>query len=214
MAGYLFLGFAYGVLMGTNGFPFWVPMGMAMTIFGGSLEYIAAELLLASFAPMQTFLIALLIQLRHLFYGMSLLEKYRGLGWKKPLLIFGLTDETFSINCSAELPVDVDRGWAYLFVTVLNWSYWVLGAAAGGLTGGLIAFSTRGLDFVMTAMFAVIFLDNWLREQRHWSSLIGLGASLVCLALFGAERFMIPSMLSITALLLLARGRVEGGNGQ
>lgn len=129
LAGFLFLGFAYGLLMRTKGFSFLYPMCMAMTIFDGSLEYVTVSMLLSAFAPLETFLMALLIQARHLFYGLSLLGKYAGTGWKKPLLIFGLCDETFSITCSADVPPEVDRGWFYLWVTVLDWCYWGAGAA-------------------------------------------------------------------------------------
>lgn len=128
LAGFLLLGFAYGLLMRTKGFSFLYPMCMAMTIFGGSLEYVTVSMLLSAFAPLETFLMALLIQARHLFYGLSLLGKYAGTGWKKPLLIFGLCDETFSITCSADVPPEVDRGWFYLWVTVLDWCYWGAGA--------------------------------------------------------------------------------------
>lgn len=128
LAGFLFLGFAYGLLMRTKGFSFLYPMCMAMTIFGGSLEYVTVSMLLSTFAPLETFLMALLIQARHLFYGLSLLGKYAGTGWKKPLLIFGLCDETFSITCSADVPPEVDRSWFYLWVTVLDWCYWGAGA--------------------------------------------------------------------------------------
>ena len=128
LAGFLFLGFAYGLLMRTKGFSFLYPMCMAMTIFGGSLEYVTVSMLLSAFAPLETFLMTLLIQARHLFYGLSLLGKYAGTGWKKPLLIFGLCDETFSITCSADVPPEVDRGWFYLWVTVLDWCYWGAGA--------------------------------------------------------------------------------------
>lgn len=129
LAGFLFLGFAYGLLMRTKGFSFLYPMCMAMTIFGGLLEYVTVSMLLSTFAPLETFLMALLIQARHLFYGLSLLGKYAGTGWKKPLLIFGLCDETFSITCYANVPPEVDHGWFYLWVTVLDWCYWVAGAA-------------------------------------------------------------------------------------
>lgn len=129
LAGFLFLVFAYSLLMRTKGFSFLYPMCMAMTIFGGSLEYVTVSMLLSAFAPLETFLMALLIQARHLFYGLSLLGKYAGTGWKKPLLIFGLCDKTFSITCSADVPPEVDRGWFYLWVTVLDWCYWGAGAA-------------------------------------------------------------------------------------
>ena len=157
-AGFWFLGMAYGIYMNVSGFSFWYPMLMGLTIFGGSLEFVAVTMLLGTFAPLQTLVMALMIQARHLFYGIAMLEKFKGLGWKRFYLIFGLCDETFSINCSAEIPEDVDRGWFMFFVTALNHFYWVSGATIGGLLGSLLTFNTEGLDFVMTAMFVVIFL--------------------------------------------------------
>ena len=134
-AGFWFLGMAYGIYMNVSGFSFWYPMLMGLTIFGGSLEFVAVTMLLGTFAPLQTLVMALMIQARHLFYGIAMLEKFKGLGWKRFYLIFGLCDETFSINCSAEIPEDVDRGWFMFFVTALNHFYWVSGAAIGGLLG-------------------------------------------------------------------------------
>lgn len=209
MAGYLFLGMTYGVYMQVKGFPFWYPMLMALTIYGGSLEFVAAEMLLSPFAPVQTFLTALLIQARHLFYGIAMLDSFRGLGWKKFYLIFAMSDETFAVTGSATPPRSVDRGWFLFFISLLDQSYWVLGAALGGLLGGVLPFSTRGLDFVMTAMFVVIFLDRWLKERQHITALIGLGASLGCLLLFGADGFLIPSMACILLLLTALRAPIE-----
>ena len=127
MTGFLFLGMSYGIYMKVSGFSFVYPLCMSLVIFGGSLEFVTASMLLGSFAPVQTFLMALMIQARHLFYGIALLEKYRGTGWKKPYLIFGMCDESFSINCSVQVPEEVDRGWFYFFVSLLNQSYWVCG---------------------------------------------------------------------------------------
>ena len=138
-----------------------------------------------------------------------MLDKFRAMGWKKPYLIFGMCDETFSINCTAEIPEDVDRGWFYFFVTLLNQIYWVLGATAGGLVGGLIRFNTEGLDFVMTAMFVVIFLEQWRKEKRHDSAAVGMVASVVCLGVFGAENFLIPTMVCILAVLTALRRPLE-----
>lgn len=208
-AGFWFLGISYGVLMRVNGFCFAYPLLMSMFIFGGSLEFVAGSMLMSSFAPLQTFLVSLVIQARHLFYGVSMLEKYKGTGWKKPYLIFGMCDESFSINCSAEIPADVDRGWFMFFVTLLNRLYWITGSTLGGLLGNLIRFNTEGLFFVMTAMFAVIFLDQWLKEKQHISSVIGIGISLVCLIVFGKDSFMIPTMLCIVVLLTAFRKPIE-----
>lgn len=207
--GFCFLGMTYGIYMKVSGFAFWYPMLMSLVIYGGSLEFVAVSMLLAPYAPMQAFLMTLMIQARHLFYGIALLDKFRGMGWKKPYLIFGMCDETFSINCTAEIPEDVDRGWFYFFVTLLNQIYWVLGATAGGLVGGLIRFNTEGLDFVMTAMFVVIFLEQWRKEKRHDSAAVGMAASVVCLAIFGADNFLIPTMVCILAVLTALRKPLE-----
>lgn len=208
-AGFCFLGMTYGIYMKVSGFAFWYPMLMSLVIYGGSLEFVAVSMLLAPYAPMQAFLMTLMIQARHLFYGIALLDKFRGMGWKKPYLIFGMCDETFSINCTAEIPEDVDRGWFYFFVTLLNQIYWVLGATAGGLVGGLIRFNTEGLDFVMMAMFVVIFLEQWRKEKRHDSAAVGMAASVVCLAIFGADNFLIPTMVCILAVLTALRRPLE-----
>ena len=200
--------------MRVKGFSFVYPMIMSFVIFGGSLEFIAVSMLLSTFAPLQTFLVALVIQLRHLFYGVSMLEKYKGTGWKKPYLIFGMCDESFSINYSTEIPEDVDKGWFYFFVTLLNQIYWVTGATIGGLLGSFITFNTDGLSFVMTAMFVVIFLDQWLKEKQHISSVIGLGVSLLCLIIFGKDSFMIPTMICIVVMLTLFRKPIEKKEGK
>lgn len=211
LAGFAFLGFAYGVYMNVMGFPFYYPFLLALVIFGGSLEFVAVSLLLAPFAPLATFLLALLIQARHLFYGLSLFDTYRGLGWKRFFLIYGLCDETFSIVFTAKrrLPKDVDRGWFMLWITWLNEGYWVLSALLGGLVGGMLPFDTTGLGFVMTAMFVVIFLEQWLHESCHATAMLGILAAGGSLALFGAQSFMVPAMVIILLALFLARRPLE-----
>ena len=171
-------------------------------------------MLLSSFAPLQTFLVSLVIQARHLFYGVSMLEKYKGTGWKKPYLIFGMCDESFSINCSAEIPADVDRGWFMFFITLLDQIYWVASAFLGAAVGSILPFSTEGVDFVMTAMFTVIFLNQWEKDRQHYSALIGLAAPLVCLAVFGSGSFLLPSMGGILVLLLALRRPMEKAAGE
>ena len=212
-AGFWFLGLAYGIYMNVSGFSFIYPMLMSLTIFGGSLEFVAVTMLLAPFAPVQTFVMTLLIQARHLFYGISMLDRFKGLGWKRFYLIFGMCDETFSINYTAEIPENVDRGWFMFFVTLLNHMYWFTGATVGGVVGSLLQFNTEGLDFVMTAMFVVIFMEQWMKERKHYTALIGLGSTLTCRLLFGADSFMIPTMGCILALLALLRGPIERAGG-
>ena len=209
MTGFIFLGAAYGIYMNASGFSFVYPLFMSMLIYGGSLEFVAMEMLLSPFAPLQVFIMALLIQARHLFYGLSMLDKFRGTGWKKFYLIYGMCDETFSVNYTADIPEDVDRGWFMFFVTLLNQFYWVASATTGGIIGSLLKINTDGISFVMTAMFVVIFMDQWLKEDQHLSSLIGLGVSLICLLIFGADSFMIPTMITIIVLLTVLRHRLE-----
>ena len=208
--GFCFLGMAYGIYMNVSGFSFVYPMLMSLTIFGGSLEFVAVEMLLSPFAPVQVLIMSLLIQARHLFYGISMLDRFSGLGWKKFYLIFGMCDETFSINYTAEIPEDVDRGWFLFFVTLLNQFYWVASATIGGLVGSLLTFDTEGISFVMTAMFVVIFLEQWLKEKNHLSAYIGIGVSVVCLLLFGADSFLIPTMVGIVTLLAAFKKPLEG----
>lgn len=211
LTGFLFLGMTYGVYMNVSGFSFWYPMLMSMTIFAGSMEFVTVNLLMGAFNPLQALSMTLMVNARHLFYGISLLEKYRGAGWKKLYLIFSMCDESFSINCSVDAPEGVDRKWFMFFVTLLNQCYWIGGATLGGLFGSLIHFSTEGIDFVMTAMFVVIFLENWLKEKNHTSALTGLALSVVCLMAFGADGFIIPSMLAILGVLTLLRRPIEKG---
>lgn len=208
-AGFWFLGLAYGLLMNKSGFAFYWPMLMAMTIFSGSVEFVAVKMLLGQFHPLQSFMVALLICARHLFYGISMLDKFKGLGWKKFPLIYGMCDETFSINYTAKIPKGIDRGWFMLWVTVLDYGYWVTGATLGGLFGDLLTFNTRGLDFVMTAMFVTIFMEQWLKERNHVASVGGIILSIACLAVFGAEHFVIPAMVSMLLLFFGIRGKLE-----
>ena len=205
LAGFWFLGMAYGIYMDVSGFSVWYTLLMATVIFGGSLEFVAVSLLLSPFAPLATFLLALMIQARHLFYGLSMLDKYKGLGRKRWYLIFGLCDETFSINCSTSLPSGIDRGWYYFFVTLLNQLYWVSGSVIGNLLGNLLTFDMRGLDFVLTAMFVVIFLEQYLHDRQHLTAIIGIAATVVSRLVFGPSAFIIPAMLIILALLTLLR---------
>lgn len=208
-AGFWFLGLTYGIYMNASGFTFWYPMLMSLTIFAGSIEFVTVNLLLGSFNPLQALAVTLMINARHLFYGISMLDRFKGTGWKKFYLIFGLCDESFSIEYTAKIPPDVDKGWFMFFVTLLNHFYWFSGSTLGGIFGSLLRFNTEGLEFVMTAMFVVIFLEQWLKEKNHTASLLGLGLSLLCLLAFGAESFLLPAMAAILTVLTLLRRVLE-----
>ena len=208
-AGYLVLGLGYGIYVQSLGLPVWLPPLMGTVVYGGSLEFVLASLLLGSFAPVSAFLMALMIQARHLFYGLTMLQRYRGYGLRSAYMIFAMSDETFSITCSAEPPEGVDKGWFMFFITLLDQIYWVASAAMGAALGAVLPFSTEGVDFVMTAMFVVIFLNQWEKEKQHASAIIGIAAPLACLRIFGSGSFLIPSMVCILAALLLFRRPIE-----
>ena len=208
-AGFCFLGMAYGIYMNAAGFSPWYPFFMSMLIFGGSLEFIAVSMLLAPFAPLQAFIVALMVQARHIFYGLSMLEKFRGTGWKKPYLIFGMCDETFSINFTAKVPEGVDRGWMMFFVTLLNQLYWVSGATIGAIAGSMLSFDTHGVECVMTARVTAIFMEQWMKERLHYTAIIGFVATAVSLPVFGADSFLIPAMAAIVIILTILRGPLE-----
>ena len=167
--GFLFMGMSYGFLMHSQGFPLLYPVLMSIFIFAGSMEFLTVELLLSAFAPLHAFLLALMVNARHLFYGLSMLDKYRGAGWKKPYLIFGMCDESFSINCTVDPPAGVDRGWFMFFVTLLNHIYWVTGATLGALLGYVVHFDTTGIDgsggFIIPAMCLIILSFLLTRRQ-------------------------------------------------
>lgn len=209
LAGFLFLGIAYGIYMNQSGFKFYYPMFMSFIIFAGSVEFATVSWLLGSFDPVNIFFLTLMINARHLFYGLSMLEKYNIPGWKKLYLIYGMCDESFSINATVDVPKDIDKGLFMFFVTILNQIYWVAGATIGGIFGSFIPFDTKGLEFVMTALFVVIFLENWLKEKDHNASVIGLFISFICLMIFKGTNFIIPSMIIILSILTLLRGRLQ-----
>ena len=209
LAGFLFLGIAYGIYMNQSGFKFYYPMFMSFIIFAGSVEFATVSWLLGSFDPINIFFLTLMINARHLFYGLSMLEKYNIPGWKKLYLIYGMCDESFSINATVDIPKGIDKGLFMFFVTMLNQIYWVAGATIGGIFGSFIPFDTKGLEFVMTALFVVIFLENWLKEKDHSASVIGLFISLICLTVFKGTNFIIPSMIIILSVLTLLRGRLQ-----
>ena len=195
--------------MNASGFSPIYPIVMSLTIFAGSMEFVAADLLLNAFDPLGTFLMTLMVNARHLFYGISMLDQYKGTGLKKLYLIFGMCDESFSINCTALVPPQIDKGWFYFFVTLLNHLYWVLGATMGAVFGSLIQLNLEGLDFVMTALMVVLFLEQLLKNRRYGVGIIGLASTLLCRFLFGTDRFILPAMALTLLLLTLLRNPIE-----
>lgn len=207
--GFTFLGIAYGILMNSKGYGVGWTILMSFMAFAGSAQYVAVTFLTSIFNPFYALLMTIMINARHLFYGISMLDKYKDTGKLKPYLIFGLCDETFSIICSAEPPEGVNRNWFMFFITLLDHSYWVLGSALGGLLGTIVSFNTKGLDFVLTALFVVIFVEQWKTQKNHKPAVIGVLCSIICLVVFGKGSFIIPSMIAILLVLTAFRKEVE-----
>lgn len=201
LVGYLFLGAAYGILMKVNGFGVGWVLVMSVLVFAGSLQYVGITLLAAMAHPLYAFLMGLMINARHLFYGISMLGKYKEVKQFKPYLIFALTDETFSVLCNEEVPEDLNKEWVYLWISLLDQCYWVLGSVLGSLLGGLIGFDTKGLDFALTALFVVIFVDQWNAQKDHRPAVVGVTISAICVMIWGAGAFIIPAMLLILVVL-------------
>ena len=205
LAGFLVLGMAYGMLMQTKGYGTLWAVLMSAVAFCGSMQFVAITLLTAAFDPISAFWLSLMVNARHLFYGVSMLGKYRGLGKTRFFLIFALCDETFSIASGCAPPEGVDSKRFYLSISLLDYLYWVLGTFLGGVLGGLVAFNTEGLDFVLTALFVVLLLEQVKKRENRASAAIGLVATCAALFLFGAEQMVIPAMALILVSLLAGR---------
>jgi len=209
MAGYLVLGAAYGILMDSKGFSILWSLLASVFIYAGSMQFVTIALLSASFDPLSAFLMTLAVNARHIFYGISMLHKYRGTGNLKPYLVFSLTDESFSILCSTKPPHDSEPKWFYFFISFLDQMYWITGTILGGILGSLITFNTKGLDFVLTALFVVILIDQWKSTKNHYPAIIGIASAILCRLLFGAGNFIIPSMVLILVLVTVLKTRME-----
>lgn len=206
LTGFIVLGIAYGVLMQTKGYGVGWSVAMSAIAFCGSMQFVALTLLTTVFSPVQAFLLSLMVNARHLFYGISMLEKYKGLGKLRFFLIYTLCDETFSIASCIDPPTDTDRKLFYFFISLLNYLYWVLGTFLGGVLGSFLTFNTEGLDFVLTALFVVLLLEQLKNRRNIPSALVGLAAAGVALMLFGADHMVIPAMvLILMALLIMGR---------
>lgn len=209
IAGFLFLGTAYGVYMKALGFDALFPIFMAALIYAGSVEFIVASSLVMPFSPLNILLVCLMVSARQIFYGISMLEKYGAhVGKKRVYLISTLVDESFSLNYMAKVPSHLDKGWYFFFVSLYLQIYWVVGAGIGNVFGSFFLSYLKGVEFAMTALFIVIFAENWSKEKSHESSLLGLGIALFCLITVGKEHFLIPTLLGIWGMLTLRRPKL------
>ncbi len=215
LMGYLAIGVAFGLMLNAAGYNAVWAFFMSLTIYAGSGQYLGVTLLSTGAALAQVALLIFILHVRHLVYGLSMLEKFRDIkGFKKFYLIFSLTDETYALLSSAQVPIGVDAHSYYLWVAVLDHSYWIIGSVIGGVAGALIKFNTEGIDFAMTALFLVIAVEQWQSYKSHLPVLLGLGATVAGLLLFGPEKMLIPALCVIIVALLLLRVKLEKAEEQ
>jgi len=206
MTGYIVLGIGFGIVLETKGYGVGWAFAMSFFIYAGSLQFVAIDLLTGGAGLLTTALTSLMVNARHLFYGISMIDRYKGAGKKKPYMIFALTDETYSLVCSDPIEEDMSAKHRYYFlVSLFDQCYWVTGSLIGSLLGAIIPFNTEGIDFALTALFVTVFTEQWLSTKNHGPALIGVGASVICLLIFGAGNFLIPAMVLITAALTFMR---------
>ena len=209
MTGYIALGIGFGILFESKGYGLLWSLLMAVFIYAGSMQYVAINLITGGASLVVTALTTLMVNARHLFYGISMIDKYKDVGKVKPYLIFALTDETYSLLCGEDYPEGVKKSKYQLLVSLFNHIYWITGCALGSVIGSALNFNTAGIDFCMTALFVTIFVEQWLTAKEHTSAIIGLVSTVLCLFVFGKDAFLIPSMLLISALLLIMRRFLE-----
>lgn len=204
LTGYLVLGFGFGIILKANGYGILLAFVMSLIIYAGSMQYVAIGLLTSGASLITAALTTLMVNARHLFYGISMLEKYKNTGKRKPYLIFALTDETYSLVCNdnPDIPPEEQKNYRF-FVSLFNQIYWILGSVLGAVVGSMVKFNSEGIDFALTALFLTVFIEQWLTAKNHFPAVIGIAVSVVCLVLFGSESFLIPAMLLISLLLCL-----------
>lgn len=209
LTGYLFIGIAFGVMFAEKGYSFLWAILMSALVYAGSGQYLAVNFFAPGVSLLQAMLLTLMVNVRHIFYGISLLEKFNRFGKKRWYMIFALTDETYSLLCTANIPDDVDEEKFLFVISLMNQCYWVVGSAIGGLAGALLPIRSEGIDFAMTALFVVIFIEQWFQQKNRIPALIGVSVSVLCLQLFGADGFVLPSMLIIIGILFVGRRKLE-----
>lgn len=204
MAGYVVLGIGFGMLLQTKGYGVLWAFAMSLFIFAGSMQYVTIDLMTGGVSLLATALTTLAVNARHLFYGISMVDKYK-VQRKKYFLFWTLTDETYSLVCSDEPEKSGNSSKYYFYVSVFDYSYWVLGSVLGSLLGEVIPFSMEGIDFSLTALFLTVFVEQWLSTKNHLAAIVGVGASVLCLLLLGSDKFLIPAMILIAVMLILLR---------
>lgn len=209
MAGYLVLGFGFGIISQKNGYGILWVLAMSIFIYAGSMQYVAVSLLSSGAGLISAALTTLMVNARHLFYGISMIEPYKKAGKLKPYLIFSLTDETYSLVCGGKAPEGIDFHKYSFFVSAFNQLYWITGSALGALAGSVLRFNTAGVEYAMTALFITVFVDQWKSTKNHIPAIVGAASSVICLIIFGKDRFLIPSMLLIGIILSAGRKFID-----
>lgn len=211
LTGYLFIGIAFGVMFAEKGYSFLWAMLMSLMVYAGSGQYLAVNFFVPGVSFLNVIAMTLMVNIRHIFCGISLLERFHQMGKKRWYMIFGLTDETYSLLCTTKVPKGVEEEKFLFAISLMNQSYWIIGSAIGGIAGALIPFDSEGIEFAMTALFVVIFVEQWMDAKNRIPELLGVAAAFVCLQIFGVDGFVLPSMILITLVLLLGRTKLETG---
>ncbi len=209
LTGYLFIGIAFGVMYAEKGYSFLWAILMSLLVYAGSGQYLAVNFFVPGFSFLQVIFLTFMVNVRHIFYGISLLEKFNKIGKKRWYMIFGLTDETYSLLCTTNVPEDVEEDKFLFAISIMNHSYWVLGSAIGAIAGTVLPINSEGIDFAMTALFVVIFVEQWMEKKNRIPEIIGVTVAIVALMVFGASSFVLPAMLAIVALLFIGRKRLD-----
>ena len=209
LAGHVVLGIGFGILLRSAGYGVLWAFAMSAFIYAGSMQYVGVGLISGGASILTTAFTTIMVNARHLFYSISMIDRYKNAGKYKPYMIFALTDETYSLLCDGHAPAEGDPNQYRFFVSLFNQCYWVTGSVLGSMLGAVLPFSTRGIEFSMTALFIASFTEQWLTAHDHIPALTGLLGTLICLAIFGPENFLIPAMLLITLILTIIRKREE-----
>lgn len=210
LTGYLVLGAAYGILMDSKGFPLIYVILSSIFIYAGAMQFVSVAILASGFHPLYAVFLTLMVNARHLFYGLSMLTIFKGTGKYKPYLIFGLTDETFSLLSSLKIPEGRDKKKMMFHITLLNHMYWIIGSILGCILNSILNFNTMGIDFVLTALFIVIFIEKWKEARQPLPFIIGIAATVICRILFGASNFILPSMAAILFFVTVFKHKLGG----
>lgn len=209
LTGYLFIGIAFGVMFAEKGYSFLWAALMSLLVYAGSAQYLAVNFFVPDISILHVIFLILTVNIRHVFYGISLLDRFDGMGKKRWYMIFSLTDETYSLLCTTTIPDNVDEDHFLFAIASLNQSYWVIGSIIGAVAGSVLPFNAEGIDFAMTALFVVIFVEQWMDKKNRIPEMIGILAAFICLQIFGASNFVLPSMLVIVMILFVSKSKLS-----